>query len=141
MNELSEMLVTKFGTQMLQILVVDVDQESRAQVKLCLQEEGFEVITASSDAEARQTVKKIGLPNLVIFDPALSNDGGAALVTELKKREDVPFIFISAVIDSEAMVTALNRYAEDYVIKPFNPGELVARVKRVLLRTCAGPPQ
>lgn len=141
MNKLSEMLVTKFGTQILQILVVDVDQESRQQVKLCLQAEGFEVITASSDAEVRQTVRKIGIPNLVIFDPALSNDGGAALVTELQKREDVPFIFISAVINSETVVTTLNRYAEDYVIKPFHPSELVARVKRVLLRTAPALPR
>ena len=63
---------------------------------------------------------------------------GFELARRVKRIADLPIIVLSAVDASEAKVRALEEYAEDYITKPFDPDELVARVQRVLRRTAAG---
>ena len=135
MNELSERLKVKFNPQTPRILVVDSESESSEQIADCLQTEGFETIVVANGIEALQIMDEVGMPNLVIIDPALIDRQGGNLVTELQQRGDVPIIFVSSVTDLDAVVSALNWCAEDYVVKPVYPSELTARVKRVLLRT------
>ena len=135
MNELSERLKVKFGTQPVWIMVVDNEQDASETICRGLQAEGFEVITADNGIEALRTVKETGAPNLVILDPALADTDGGRFIAELKRQGDIPIIFVSSVTDTEAIVVALNSDAEDYLTKPLNPEELAARVKRVLLRT------
>ncbi|MEO8252334.1 MAG: response regulator transcription factor, partial [Chloroflexota bacterium] len=66
---------------------------------------------------------------------------GFELCARVKRIADLPIIVLSAVDASEAKVRALEDYAEDYITKPFNPDELVARIQRVLRRAAAGRPQ
>ena len=66
---------------------------------------------------------------------------GFELCRRVKQIADLPIIVLSAVDASEAKVSALELYAEDYVTKPFDPDELVARIQRVLRRASAGHPQ
>jgi len=66
---------------------------------------------------------------------------GFELCARVKRIADLPIIVLSAVDASEAKVRALEEYAEDYITKPFNPDELVARVQRVMRRASAGRPQ
>jgi DNA-binding response OmpR family regulator len=66
---------------------------------------------------------------------------GFDLCRRIKQIADLPIIILSAVDESEAKISALELYAEDYVTKPFDPDELVARIQRVLRRASVGSPQ
>ena len=84
---------------------------------------------------ALEIVKQEGLPHLVILDIMMPGMDGFAVANELRKIGDVSIIFLSALSDTETKVEGLTRYAEDYITKPFAFTELLARVRRVLVRT------
>lgn len=101
---------------------------------------GFDVSTARSGAEALKQLES-GWPALVVVDLMMPGMDGFELCRRIKQVADLPIIVLSAVVDSEAKVSALELYAEDYVTKPFDPDELVARIQRVLRRSASGSPQ
>jgi DNA-binding response OmpR family regulator len=119
------------------ILVVDDTKDARQLLLLRLQREGYSVITASRAAEALELVREQGLPHLAIVDILMPGMDGLELANHLRRMGDLPIIFLSALSDPEVKADALNRYAEDYVTKPFHFAELLARVRRILLRTSA----
>ena len=80
-------------------------------------------------------------PQLLVVDLMMPGMDGSELCARVKRIADLPIIVLSAVDASEAKVRALEDYAEDYITKPFNPDELVARVQRVMRRVAAGRPQ
>jgi len=116
------------------ILVVDDAADTRLLLNLRLQREGYEVITASSGAEALELIQKEGLPHLVLLDIMMPGMDGFAVASELRRMGDISIIFLSALSDTDTKVEGLNRFAEDYVTKPFDFTELSARIRRVLLR-------
>ncbi len=116
------------------ILVVDDAADTRLMLNLRLQREGYIVYAASSGAEALEIVQREGLPHLVILDIMMPGMDGFAVAAELRNRGDIPIIFLSALSDTDTKVEGLNRFAEDYITKPFAFSELLARVRRVLLR-------
>lgn len=116
------------------ILVVDDAADTRLLLNLRLQREGYEVFTASSGAEALDLIQKEGLPHLVLLDIMMPGMDGFAVATELRRMGDISIIFLSALSDTDTKVEGLNRFAEDYVTKPFDFTELSARIRRVLLR-------
>ncbi len=116
------------------ILVVDDAADTRLLLNLRLQREGYEVFTASGGAEALDVIQKEGLPHLVLLDIMMPGMDGFAVATELRRMGDISIIFLSALSDSDTKVEGLNRFAEDYVTKPFDFGELSARIRRILLR-------
>ncbi|MBX3002033.1 MAG: response regulator transcription factor [Caldilineaceae bacterium] len=116
------------------ILVVDDAADTRLLLNLRLQREGYEVFTASSGAEALEVIQKEGLPHLVLLDIMMPGMDGFAVATELRRMGDISIIFLSALSDVDTKVEGLNRFAEDYVTKPFDFSELSARIRRVLLR-------
>ncbi len=116
------------------ILVVDADTGTRQQLSDGLQGAGYEVSSASSGAEALETIQKEGLPHLVLMDVVMPGMDGFAIASELRRMGDISIIFLSAKSDTATKVEALNRFAEDYVTKPFDLAELSARIRRVLLR-------
>lgn len=117
------------------ILVVDDNQYTQRIVQYALENAEFEATTASSGEEALQLFQTQGLPHLAIVDlhmpPGMS---GFEFCHTVHQFCDLPVIMLTAVNEEEAVIEGLERYAEDYIIKPFNPGELVARVRRVLKR-------
>ncbi|HMN28753.1 MAG TPA: response regulator transcription factor [Caldilineaceae bacterium] len=119
------------------ILVVDDATETRLMLNMRLQREGYLVYAASSGAEAIDIVQQQGLPHLVILDVMMPGMDGFAVASELRHMGDVPIIFLSALSDTETKVEGLNRYAEDYITKPFAFAELLARVRRILLRVAS----
>lgn len=119
------------------ILVVDDATETRLMLNMRLQREGYLIYAASSGAEALDIVQQQGLPHLVILDIMMPGMDGFAVATELRRMGDVPIIFLSALSDTETKVEGLNRYAEDYITKPFAFAELLARVRRILLRVAS----
>ncbi len=116
------------------ILVVDDAADTRLMLSLRLQREGYVVWAAGSGQEAIDIVKKEGLPDLAVLDIMMPGMDGFALADELRQAGEIPIIFLSALSDTNTKVEGLNRYAEDYVTKPFAFSELLARIRRVLMR-------
>lgn len=121
------------------ILLVDDDRTLLSAVARGLSRAGFEVRTATSGAAALTGLQQ-SWPQLVIVDLMMPGMDGFALCRRIKQIADLPIIVLSAVDASEAKVNALELYAEDYVTKPFDPDELVARVQRVLRRVTVSSP-
>jgi DNA-binding response OmpR family regulator len=115
------------------VLLVDDDRTLLSAVSRRLGREGFEVRTAASGAAAIAGLKE-WWPAIIIVDLMMPGMDGFELCRRIKGIADLPIIVLSAVDASEAKVSALELYAEDYVTKPFDPDELVARVQRVLRR-------
>ncbi|MBA2632403.1 MAG: response regulator transcription factor [Chloroflexi bacterium] len=121
------------------ILVVDDDPSLLAVVARRLEREGYQVRTAPSGPAALRHLEA-SWPALVIVDLMMPGMDGFELCRRIKLLADLPILVLSAVDASEAKVSALESYAEDYVTKPFDPDELIARVQRILRRSPPGSP-
>ena len=121
------------------VLVVDDDRTLLSVLSRRISRAGYDVRTASSGAGALQQLDE-AWPGLLIVDLMMPVMDGFELCRRVKQIADLPIIVLSAVDASEAKVSALERYAEDYVTKPFDPDELVARIQRVLRRHPVGHP-
>ena len=117
------------------ILVVDDAADARLTLSLRLQREGFFVSTASNGPDALRLIATEGLPHLVILDIMMPEMDGFAFANESRKYGDIPIIFVSAVTDTDTKVEGITQFAEDYVTKPFEFSELLARIRRVLSRS------
>lgn len=119
------------------ILIVDDEQDIREPVATYLGMNGFDVTTASNSAEAlaAAAAKK---PDLALLDIVLGNENGIDLCKSLHQMADIAVIFLSGKSDETERIIGLEVGADDYIVKPFNPRELLARVKAVLRR--AGQP-
>jgi DNA-binding response OmpR family regulator len=122
------------------VLLVDDDRTLLSVLSRRVGRAGYEVRTASSGPSALEQLKS-GWPALMVVDLMMPGMDGFELCRRVKQLADLPIIVLSAVDASEAKVSALELYAEDYVTKPFDPDELVARVQRVLRRAAIGSPQ
>ncbi|HMN31685.1 MAG TPA: response regulator transcription factor, partial [Caldilineaceae bacterium] len=130
----------EFASEPQRILVVEDTKDARNLLTMRLEREGYKVIAASRGAEALELVKEQGLPHLAILDILMPGMDGLELANYLRRMGDLPIIFLSALSDPEVKTDAINRYAEDYITKPFHFGELLARVRRILLRPTSEPP-
>ncbi len=115
------------------VLVVDDERNIVQLAKLYLREEGFQVETASNGREALEKVKQVR-PSLVVLDLMMPELDGWEVCKQLRRDGDIPIIMLTARGDDVDKVVGLELGADDYVTKPFNPRELVARVKAVLRR-------
>ena len=122
------------------LLLVDDDPTLLAVLARRMAREGYEVLTAPSGAQALTQLEQ-RWPSLLIVDLMMPGMDGFELCRRVKRIADLPIIVLSAVDASEAKVRALEDYAEDYITKPFDPDELVARVQRVLRRSATGHSQ
>jgi DNA-binding response OmpR family regulator len=122
------------------VLLVDDDLTLLSVLSRRMARAGYEVRTASSGTAALKLLEG-SWPALMVVDLMMPGMDGFELCRRVKQIADLPIIVLSAVDASEAKVSALELYAEDYVTKPFDPDELVARVQRVLRRAAVGSPQ
>jgi two-component system KDP operon response regulator KdpE len=122
------------------LLLVDDDPTLLSVLARRMAREGYEVLTAPSGAQALTQLEQ-RWPSLLIVDLMMPGMDGFELCARVKRIADLPIIVLSAVDASEAKVRALEDYAEDYITKPFDPDELVARVQRVLRRSATGHSQ
>lgn len=116
------------------ILVVDDDPTILRMVQQKLERSGYQVLTASSGRQALDVIAQRGIPHLAIVDINMPLMNGFEFCQIIQGFTDLPVILVSAVDEEETIIEGINRYAEDYVVKPFSPRELVARVQRVLRR-------
>lgn len=115
------------------ILVVDDEPEIADLVEVYLQSEGFTVFKCGTRAEALSCVAKQE-PSLAILDVMLPDGSGFALCGEIRREHHFPVIMLTAKVEDVDKITGLTIGADDYITKPFNPLELVARVKAQLRR-------
>ncbi len=116
------------------ILVVEDDRKIARIVKVYLEGEGFRVIAVETGREALDVALKESL-SLVILDLMLPDMTGENVCQELKEIGDFPIIMLTAKSAEEERVAGFGLGADDYVVKPFSPRELVARVKAVMKRS------
>jgi DNA-binding response OmpR family regulator len=115
------------------ILVVDDEKNIVQLARLYLNKEGYRVEVAYDGAQALAKAKSVR-PDLIVLDIMMPEMDGLAVARELRKTSNVPIIILTARGDDVDRIVGLELGADDYVTKPFNPRELVARVKAVLRR-------
>ena len=118
-----------------QLLVVDDDMGIRDLLSRYLAEQGFRV-SAVADGRAMDAWLAGKTPDLVILDLMLPGEDGLSLARRLRSVSSVPIIMISARGEDVDRIVGLEVGADDYLAKPFNPRELLARIRAVLRRNC-----
>ena len=119
------------------VLVVDDDPQTLRYVRDALVEAGYAPV-ATGDPTQLPDLINTHKPRLVLLDLVLPGADGIALMEDMRELEDLPIIFISAYDRDETIVRVLDAGADDYIVKPFSPSELTARV-RAALRRREGP--
>ena len=118
------------------ILIVDDEPELRLMLREYLTREGFDVAEAITGREAIDAVERTQ-PDLVLLDVGLPDIDGFEVLRNLRSGSDVPVIMVTARDEEIDRVVGLSVGADDYVVKPFSPRELVARIQAVLRRGSA----
>jgi len=120
------------------VVVVEDDPNIARLVDMYLRRDGYRVYKAADGATGLDRIKQYR-PNLVILDIGLPGDvDGIQLCRELRATSDIPIIMLTARDSEVDRIVGLELGADDYVTKPFSPGELVARIRAVLRRVDAG---
>ncbi len=115
------------------VLVVDDDREIRDLISRFLRKSGFRVDVAADGPAMRQTLAQSKI-DLVILDRVLPGEDGVTLCRQLRKDNRVPIIMLTLLGSETDRIAGLETGADDYMVKPFSPNELLARVKAVLRR-------
>ena len=115
------------------VLIVEDDSDIRQMVAEYLGEHGYTVSQAQSGGDMREAVER-SVPDVVLLDVKLPGEDGLTLARYLRERYDVGIIMVTAARDIVDRVVGLEVGADDYVTKPFDPRELLARVKSVMRR-------
>jgi two-component system, OmpR family, response regulator len=118
------------------ILVVDDDGEIRMLVAKFLRANGYRVTAARDSLEMNEALRHAS-PDLIVLDLMLPGVGGLDICRELRRTSDTPVIMLTAKGDDTDRIVGLEVGADDYLPKPFNPRELLARIKAVLRRGAA----
>ena len=116
------------------ILIVDDDDRIRILVKQYLQDNNYLVTTAKDAFDAKNKIDLIKF-DLIVLDIMMPKKSGLELTAELKKENKVPIILLTAKGETDERVEGLERGADDYLGKPFEPKELLLRIKNILAKT------
>jgi two-component system phosphate regulon response regulator OmpR len=125
------------------ILVVDDDQRIRDLLARFLQDNGYRVSTAEDAGTARASMRGLSF-DLIILDIMMPGETGLSLATDLRGRSQVPILMLTARTEPEDRIAGLEIGADDYLTKPFEPRELLLRMKNILNRrveVATGPDQ
>ena len=121
------------------LLIVDDDPSVRGMLREYLEDHAYAVAEAGSGAQMRECLER-ELPDAVLLDLRLPGEDGLTLARWLREHYDLGIIMVTASSDVIDRVVGLELGADDYIAKPFDPRELLARVKSVLRRLQARPP-
>ncbi len=122
----------------LQVLLVDDDEEFSAVVRFFLERDGYRVTYVPDGRQAKAMITQMTPPHLILLDLMLPYFSGAELLQLIRSQptwNHVPVVVLTAVSAEEHIVSLLDMGANDYVIKPFNPKELTARLRRFVRST------
>lgn len=118
------------------LLVVDDDSRLRALLKRFLSEQGMMVSAAADAPEAREMMKWFAF-DLLVLDVMMPGESGLELLASVLKKQPVPVLMLSAMGEAQDRIKGLEIGAQDYLAKPFDPKELVLRIKTILTRAPA----
>lgn len=118
----------------MKIMLVEDNEAIIMGVEYLLNQEGFHVVTARNIKEADEIAGRVSC-DLILLDITLPDGDGFAFCHRLKKKREVPVIFLTAKDEEKDVVRGLDMGADDYVVKPFRNRELVSRIKGVLRRS------
>lgn len=116
------------------VLLIEDDPGINKLVTDFLTKAGYEVTPFSDGPEALEHIKQRGLPHIALIDLGLPTMHGFEVSSRIKAMADVPIIFVTAINDTDTTVQGLKKYAEDFIVKPFELRELEARIQVVLAR-------
>lgn len=116
------------------ILIVDDEQRIIDLAQMYLEQDGFHVISATDGVQAYERILK-QMPALVVLDLMLPGMDGLEICRRVRTQSDVPIIMLTARSDDIDKIVGLELGADDYLTKPFNPRELLARIRAILRRT------
>lgn len=122
------------------LLVVDDDARLRDLLRRYLVESGFRVTTAGDAQEARGRLQSIAF-DLLIIDVMMPGENGLQLTESLRQTNAVPILLLTAMAEAANRIDGLERGADDYLTKPFEPRELVLRIRNILQRAAQAPEQ
>ncbi len=120
------------------ILVVDDDSRLRTLLRKFLAEQGYLVTTAGNAAEARAKLRSLAY-DLLVLDVMMPGESGLDLTESLRETSDVPILILTAMGESDHRIAGLERGADDYLAKPFEPRELLLRINNILKRSLPAP--
>ena len=120
------------------ILVVDDDSRLRSLLHRYLSENGFRVTGASDANEARQRLLALAF-DLIVLDVMMPGETGLELTADLRRTERVPILLLTAMGEPEDRIAGLESGADDYLPKPFEPRELLLRIRTILRRLAETP--
>jgi two-component system phosphate regulon response regulator OmpR len=121
------------------ILVIDDDRRLRALLSRYLSENGFRITAAANSAEARQQIEGLSF-DLMIVDVMMPGESGLDLTAGLRETMDVPILILTARGEAQWRIEGLERGADDYLAKPFEPRELLLRINNILRRSQSDAP-
>lgn len=116
------------------ILIVDDHRDIREPLARYLQRHGYRTTLAENAARARKAMEAAAI-DLVVLDVMMPGEDGLSLLRDIRQNSEIPVIMLTAVTESADRILGLELGADDYVNKPFEPRELVARIKAVLRRS------
>ena len=120
------------------ILVVDDDARLRELLRRYLASEGFRVTTAADAAEARERLAGIAF-DLMVLDVMMPGESGLALTESRRRTHDIPIVLLTARGAPEDRIAGFEHCADDYLAKPFEPRELLLRIRTILRRAAPAP--
>lgn len=118
---------------MLNILIIDDEADMRHLIEMYLGNSGFQCYTAESGSEAYKIIDQTAI-DLIILDIMMPEEDGFEVCMRMREKSNIPIIFLSAKGEEWDKVKALQIGGDDYIVKPFSPGELIARMNAVLRR-------
>jgi two-component system phosphate regulon response regulator OmpR len=120
------------------ILVVDDDKRLRELLRKYLSEQGFRVTVAADAGDARRRLDGLAF-DLIVLDIMMPGENGLELTRALREKDGVPILLLTAMGEPEDRIAGLETGADDYLAKPFEPRELVLRIRTILRRVPAEP--
>jgi two-component system phosphate regulon response regulator OmpR len=122
------------------ILVVDDDQRIRDLLGNFLRNNGYRITTAEDAAGARSSMRNLAF-DLIILDVMMPGEDGLSLAKDLRGSSQIPIIMLTARADAEDRISGLEAGVDDYLPKPFDPRELLLRLKNIMKRRTAPEPE
>ena len=116
-------------------MVVEDDEEILFLIKFMLEREGYDVLAAADGKLASEVIQNNASPDFVLLDVMLPYKDGFQLIAEIRKKtgwEKTPVVMLTAKGQGADISRALEAGADDYIVKPFQPAELMARLKRLI---------
>ena len=120
------------------ILIIDDDERLRLLLRRFLEESDFRVTDVGSAADARQMLSGI-IFDLIIVDIMMPGETGLEFLVDIREHNKVPALFLTAMAETEHRIAGLESGADDYMSKPFEPRELVLRIRSILARAATRP--